>query len=238
MAQGRPRFSTAGGFARAYDPAKSRDYKDYIRLAAAEQVKGQAPLDGALMLSLKVYRAIPKGFSKKKADAAERGEIRPITKPDLDNYVKGIKDALRSICWHDDSQIVAYKEPFGKYYSEKPRIEIEVETIKAASKELNEHAYHDLCALLSEIDRLTKDNAEMTAKVDRLTETNKALESDNYNAELNLSLMTERAERAERERDAAVDCIEKIDKWNNALGSAVIDDKITAWRGVQGGEGK
>lgn len=130
VAQGRPRFSTAGGFAKAYDPAKSRDYKDYIRLAAAEQVKGQAPLDGALIFGLKVYRAIPKGFSKKKADAAERGEIRPITKPDLGNYVKGIKDALRSICWHDDSQVVAYKEPFGKYYSEKPRIEIEVETLR------------------------------------------------------------------------------------------------------------
>jgi Holliday junction resolvase RusA-like endonuclease len=34
--------------------------------------------------------------------------------------------ALKSICWNDDSQIVAYREPFGKYYSETPRIEVEV----------------------------------------------------------------------------------------------------------------
>lgn len=126
IAQGRPRFTTQGGFARAYDPAKSKDYKEYIRLAAAQQMRGEKPLDGPLTLSIRVYRSIPKSFSQKKVEAAERGKIRPITKPDLDNYTKGIKDALKSVCWRDDSQIVAYKEPFGKFYSVTPRIEIEV----------------------------------------------------------------------------------------------------------------
>ena len=126
VAQGRPRFSTRGGFARAYDPAKSKDYKDYIRLAAVEHMRGSPPLTGALALSVRVYRSIPKSMSKIKATRAEAGEIRPITKPDLDNYEKGIKDALKSICWKDDSQIVAHKEPFGKYYSATPRIEVDV----------------------------------------------------------------------------------------------------------------
>jgi len=128
VAQGRPKFSTAGGFTRAYDPAKSRDYKDYIRLAAAEQMRGKEPLEGALALSIRVYRSMPSTLqkNKKKSALAEAGVIRPITKPDLDNYVKGIKDALKSICWNDDSQIVAYKEPFGKYYSLTPRIEVEI----------------------------------------------------------------------------------------------------------------
>jgi len=129
VAQGRPRFSTAGGFARAYDPAKSKDYKDYIKLAAAVQMKGQEPLGGALGLSLRVYREIPKSMSAKKRGLAEAGKIRPITKPDTDNYVKGIKDALKGICWQDDSQIVDYKEPFGKWYSSTPRIEVEVTEI-------------------------------------------------------------------------------------------------------------
>jgi Holliday junction resolvase RusA-like endonuclease len=90
-------------------------------------MRGQAPLEGALALSVRVYRPMPKQFSLKKIDRAQLGKIRPITKPDLDNYVKGIKDALKSICWKDDSQIVAYKEPFGKYYSVTPRIEITIE---------------------------------------------------------------------------------------------------------------
>ena len=129
VAQGRPRFSTAGGFVKAYDPAKSRDYKDYIRLAASAQMQGQKPLDGALTLGIRVYRDIPKSMSKKRAAAAEAELLRPTTKPDLDNYVKGIKDALKGICWHDDSQVVAYREPFGKYYSKKPRVEVEVEQV-------------------------------------------------------------------------------------------------------------
>jgi Holliday junction resolvase RusA-like endonuclease len=135
VAQGRPRFSTANGFARAYDPAKSRDYKDYVRLAAAKAMNGQAPLEGALELSIRVYRPVPKSFSGKKAKLAEAGYIRPTTKPDLDNYTKGIKDALKSICWKDDSQIVSYKEPFGKFYSETPRIEIEVHTLDDSGTE-------------------------------------------------------------------------------------------------------
>ena len=128
VAQGRPRFSTQGGFARAYDPAKSRDYKDYIKLAASQQMQ-TPPLDGALTLSLCVYRQIPKSMAKKHRPLAENGVLRPTTKPDLDNYVKGIKDALKGICWNDDGQIVAYKEPFGKYYSATPRIEIVIESL-------------------------------------------------------------------------------------------------------------
>lgn len=130
VAQARPRFSTQGGHPRAYDPAKSRDYKQYIRLAATQQMGATPPLEGALALGMKVYRHIPKSFSKRLREAAERGKLRPITKPDLDNYVKAAKDALKGIVWRDDSQIVSYIEPFGKFYSERPRIEITVKQLE------------------------------------------------------------------------------------------------------------
>lgn len=123
VAQGRPRFTKAGGFVRAYDPAKSRNYKDYIKLVASEH-KPDKPLEGALELHVTVCRSIPKSFSRRKAEAAERGEIRPTTKPDVDNYLKGVKDALKGIIWRDDSQIV--RVVADKYYSRQPRIEIDV----------------------------------------------------------------------------------------------------------------
>ena len=126
VAQGRPRFSSRGGFARAYDPRRSREYKELVATSAKGQLQGQDPLAGALTMSVRVYREMPKGFGKRKQEQAESGEVRPITKPDTDNYVKGITDALNGICWEDDAQIVAYHEPFGKYYSQKLRIEIEV----------------------------------------------------------------------------------------------------------------
>lgn len=131
VAQGRPRFSTTSGFVKAYDPAKSRSYKHYVRLAAAEQMQGRPLLEGPLLLSFRVYRPIPKSMSKKKATQAESGIIRPITKPDLDNYLKGVKDALKGVVWKDDSQIVGYAEPFGKFYSAKPRVEVEVRQLEA-----------------------------------------------------------------------------------------------------------
>lgn len=123
VAQGRPKFTTVGGFPRAYDPAKSRDYKDYVRLASAEHAPSKL-LEGPLAVMIIAYRSIPKSFSKKKTAAAEAGEIYPTTKPDADNYLKGVKDALKGIMWVDDSQVVdVYTR---KRYSSKPRIEVKI----------------------------------------------------------------------------------------------------------------
>ncbi|MBJ6360840.1 RusA family crossover junction endodeoxyribonuclease [Paenibacillus sp. GCM10012307] len=129
VAQGRPRASTQGGFVRMYDPAKSRDYKDYVRIAASEHAPAKL-LDGPLAMMVIAYRPIPKSFSKKKAADAEAGQIYPVSKPDADNYLKGIKDALKGIMWVDDSQVVdAYVR---KRYSFKPRIEVTIRQIKGA----------------------------------------------------------------------------------------------------------
>jgi len=128
VAQGRPRASTASGHVRLYDPAKSRDYKDYVRLAAAEHAPSKL-LEGPLAVMVTAYRSIPKSFSKKKAAAAEAGEVYPTSKPDADNYLKGVKDALKGVMWVDDSQVVdAYAR---KRYSFKPRIEVKIRQIGA-----------------------------------------------------------------------------------------------------------
>ena len=122
VAQGRPRFSRQGGFVKAYDPAKSRDYKQYVRLVAAQDAPA-VPVTGAVLLSLKIYRAIPKSMSKRKREVALAGRLRPTTKPDVSNVLKGVEDALKGVWYADDSQIVGYGE-LGKWYSERPRIEV------------------------------------------------------------------------------------------------------------------
>lgn len=123
VAQGRPRFTTRGGKTRAYDPGKSSDYKDYVSLAATQHAP-ETLLEGPLYLEVNVFRPIPKSFSKKKAAEAENGLVLPVTKPDIDNYAKGIKDALKGILWVDDSQVT--DTLLKKRYSSKPRIEIKV----------------------------------------------------------------------------------------------------------------
>ena len=120
--QGRPRFSRQGGFVKAYDPSKSRDYKSYVRLIAAQNAP-DSPVEGAIELSLRIYRAIPKGMPKYKREAAKAGTLRPVTKPDVSNVLKGVEDALKGVWYKDDSQIVGFGV-LGKWYDERPRIEI------------------------------------------------------------------------------------------------------------------
>jgi Holliday junction resolvase RusA-like endonuclease len=131
VAQGRPRFTTINGHVKAYDPAKSRDYKQYVKLVASDH-KPEKLLEGAIALHLNIYRSIPKSFSKKKQKQAEDGELRPTTKPDVDNFLKAIKDAMKGIIWRDDSQVVSVI--VNKWYSENPRVEITIILMEGESK--------------------------------------------------------------------------------------------------------
>lgn len=123
--QARPRLTKRGI---AYTPEKSRRYKEYIRLIASAEMAGKTPLAGPLCLSVRVYRSAPKSGGRKWQAEAKTGLRRPVTKPDLDNYVKAVQDGLNGIVWHDDSQIVTYGAPFGKFYDDGggPRVEVMV----------------------------------------------------------------------------------------------------------------
>jgi len=109
----------------SYTPTATKQYENLILLSSLN-IKPESPLKGAIKLVWKVYRPIPKSFSKKKRQDAESGKIRPIVKPDLDNYLK-CKDALSKVFWFDDSQIV--ETHAFKFYSDKPRLEIEIEEL-------------------------------------------------------------------------------------------------------------
>lgn len=125
VAQGRPRFARRGGFVQAYDPKKSKDYKQRIRdevMPLFYQRAGFTPFTGPCSLTLYVYRPILKSFSMRRREMAEAGLIRPTTKPDTDNYLKGVLDALNTVVFKDDSQFVGMVAQ--KFYSCEPRIEI------------------------------------------------------------------------------------------------------------------
>ncbi|ALC92078.1 hypothetical protein AM500_21500 [Bacillus sp. FJAT-18017] len=123
VAQGRPRFSSKNGIVTVRDPAKSKDFKHYVKMVASQNKPPQL-FEGPLKLEIIVYKATLKSFSKKKLQQAEEGKLRPITKPDVDNYAKGIKDALKSVVWKDDSQVVDLV--VRKYYSQTPRVIVKV----------------------------------------------------------------------------------------------------------------
>jgi Holliday junction resolvase RusA-like endonuclease len=121
--KGRPRVTTRGGFARAFTPAKTRRYEDLIRLEAGRVMEGRDQLQGALSVKIRAFMPMPQALAKHKTKGplAEAGEIRPLTKPDVDNTAKVI-DALNGIVWRDDSQVVELT--VSKFYSSRPRLEL------------------------------------------------------------------------------------------------------------------
>ena len=56
------------------------------------------------------------------------GELMPAKKPDIDNIAKAVLDALNSVAYRDDTQIVDLQ--IRKQYSEKPRLEICMEELE------------------------------------------------------------------------------------------------------------
>lgn len=130
VAQGRPRAGkTRTGRTVLYDPAKSRNFKEYVRLVASQNAP-ESLLTGPLRVRVIVYRETLKSFSKRKRELAESRLIRPITKPDLDNHAKSVLDSLNGIVYKDDSQIVDLT--VSKYYSEKPRVEVRIEEVEGS----------------------------------------------------------------------------------------------------------
>ena len=124
IGQGRPKFSTINGHAKAYDPEKSRNYKAYVRMLATQamQETGFERIDGPCNLVIQAYFEVPKSKSKKFREAALSGLEYPTKKPDIDNIIKAIQDALNGLAYKDDALIV--KLGVVKLYSEIPRVEV------------------------------------------------------------------------------------------------------------------
>jgi len=123
--QERPRFSRRGKKVVTHDATKSRDFKDFVKLVAWQN-KPSELITEPIKLKADIYLMPPKKYhtGPKRALIAS-GELRPTTKPDLDNLIKGIKDGMSKVIWHDDAQIV--EMTVCKYYSEQPRAEVTIE---------------------------------------------------------------------------------------------------------------
>lgn len=97
-AQGRPKFARIGNHVRAYDPQTSRDWKELVKLQIIS-TRPAAILDGPLKLVVNFRLPRPKSLPKR--------VLWHTKKPDVDNLVKAVKDAMKGIVYRDDSQVVA-----------------------------------------------------------------------------------------------------------------------------------
>lgn len=131
--QGRPKFARIGNHVHAYDPQKSKNYKQLVRYWATQYIKkidGFKPLENALCVDITFHLSIPSSWSKKKRIEAANGLIRPISRNagDADNLFKSL-DALNGLLWVDDS-IITDLHIRKRYTAELARTEIIVKEVQ------------------------------------------------------------------------------------------------------------
>lgn len=126
IGQGRPRFSARGGFVRAYDPQKSSEGKNAVKLVAEEAIKvqGWAYPSPDMPIDVKIisYRKIGTGRQRWFWKAASMGLVVPLNKPDVDNVEKLVLDAMTGVVYPDDKQVFCVTNR--KTFSDEPRTEV------------------------------------------------------------------------------------------------------------------
>ena len=123
----RPRFSRQNG--RTYTPDKTVLYENLIRTEYLRQCPGLRFADKEpLTMHIRANYSIPKSVSQKRQAAMAEGLIRPVKKPDADNIIKVVADALNKVAYRDDADLVQVS--FEKFYSWQPRLEVEIESLE------------------------------------------------------------------------------------------------------------
>jgi len=124
VGKGRPRFARRGNFVTAYTPEATASYENLVKLKAEEAMQGREIIEGAVAVNIEVWIAPPSSWSKKKRISALMHEIHPTTKPDIDNIIKCICDAINGIVWNDDKQVCSITVT--KNYANVPCVCVEI----------------------------------------------------------------------------------------------------------------
>jgi Holliday junction resolvase RusA-like endonuclease len=127
VAKARPRITTRGGKVRSFTPPTTVAFESRVALAAEKAMEGADPISGPVCLTLWVQLPIAQSWSGKKKAAALESQIRPCSRPDLDNYIKSISDGGNGVLWNDDAQIVQLIA--FKHYAENPGVQVEVRAL-------------------------------------------------------------------------------------------------------------
>ena len=110
----RARVCVRGNFARAYTPEKTASYENLINLSYIQALGG-----------------IPSPYWDKPVRIyiqALNGLVRPQVKPDIDNVIKVVCDALNKVAYKDDTQVVEISAC--KWYGTEPMLRIDIAEVK------------------------------------------------------------------------------------------------------------
>lgn len=125
-ARARTFYNKKLGRMQSITPEQTKSYEDLIRwsyTAAGGKYLGET----TLQVNIQAYYPIPKSFSKAKTNDAVTQKLRPTTKPDCDNIIKVVLDALNGVAYYDDKQVICVS--CNKYYGETGCLQISIKEI-------------------------------------------------------------------------------------------------------------
>ena len=121
--KGRPRVNSYTGI--VYTPTTTKDYEYLVEQYFLLKYPKFKPLEGRLAVNIKAIFSIPKSTKKVDKDKMLENTISPTKKPDIDNIVKIILDAMNKFAFKDDTQIT--KLSVEKVYGNEEKVEVTIE---------------------------------------------------------------------------------------------------------------
>ena len=104
IGKGRPRLNSYTGV--VYTPTRTKDYETLIEQYFLMKYPNYKIIEGRASVKIQAYFEIPKSTSKAHRSSMLENVISPTKKPDIDNIVKVVLDAMNKFAFKDDTQIV------------------------------------------------------------------------------------------------------------------------------------
>jgi Holliday junction resolvase RusA-like endonuclease len=123
--KGRPRFSRTG---HTYTDSETKAYENKI-IAYYRKAHGatKVPDTAFVCVDVVAYLPIPKSATKAQVVGMAGKTILPSRKPDVDNILKAVLDALNGVVYKDDARV--HRTSCVKFYSAEPRLEIAIREV-------------------------------------------------------------------------------------------------------------
>ena len=122
IGKGRPRLNGYTGC--VYTPTRTKDYETLVEQYFLLKYPKFKPLEGRVQVEINAFFEIPKSTKKADRELMLENKINPTKKPDIDNIVKIILDAMNGIAFYDDTQIT--KLNVEKVYSLTETIKVKI----------------------------------------------------------------------------------------------------------------
>ena len=103
IGKGRPRLNSYTGS--VYTPTRTKDYETLVEQYFLLKYPRFKPFEGRVQVEISALFEIPKSTKKADRELMLENKINPTKKPDIDNIVKIILDAMNGIAFKDDTQI-------------------------------------------------------------------------------------------------------------------------------------